>query len=280
MRHIAAVLRDRGVAPAVDEASWTAQSRLRRCLPLRRLRFGSHSFWFDIRTAGGPGVWHWLAHTQSEQEAFHTLERLCHDSRTVFDVGAWVGTHSLVMARTMHRGRVYAFEPDPAARMSLKRHVRLNSANNVSVVPAAASSHTGCADLQAANGWGSSESSMVRFRSSVSCESAQTVSVDTVSLDDFCREHDLWPDGIKMDIEGAEALALEGANLLFDRAHPWLLLELHGDYMPNERAESLYGYLMSIAKTAVVIRADDISLIGGACPQARPAGIVQLLIQT
>lgn len=46
----------------------------------------------------------------------------------------------------------------------------------------------------------------------------------TLSLDDFCTTFDLWPQVVKMDIEGAEIMALRGAEKMLGR-RPALVLE-------------------------------------------------------
>jgi FkbM family methyltransferase len=50
--------------------------------------------------------------------------------------------------------------------------------------------------------------------------------VKTVALDDFCEQSGLYPDVIKMDIEGAEYDALLGAERILDKVKPHLILEL------------------------------------------------------
>jgi hypothetical protein len=58
---------------------------------------------------------------------------------------------------------------------------------------------------------------------------SQTIEVEVTTLDEFTSSH-RRPDVIKMDIEGAEVMALEGASILLvgDSAPRWLI-EVHSD---------------------------------------------------
>ena len=49
----------------------------------------------------------------------------------------------------------------------------------------------------------------------------------TITIDDYCRITSLFPDLVKMDIEGAEALAIPGMAQTLREGRPTLLLEVH-----------------------------------------------------
>jgi hypothetical protein len=51
--------------------------------------------------------------------------------------------------------------------------------------------------------------------------------VPTISLDSFIETHPL-PDVVKLDIEGAEGMALRGARQMLSRTRPVFLIEFHG----------------------------------------------------
>jgi len=51
-----------------------------------------------------------------------------------------------------------------------------------------------------------------------------------VSLDDYCDERQVWPDALKIDVEGFEESVLRGGRRLLQGATaPLLFLELHND---------------------------------------------------
>ena len=69
-----------------------------------------------------------------------------------------------------------------------------------------------------------------------------SIDVETVTLDSFAAEHPP-PDCIKVDIEGAEGLALAGATDLLSTDHPpVLLIEFHGEDVVEDIKLILAGH--------------------------------------
>ena len=67
--------------------------------------------------------------------------------------------------------------------------------------------------------------------------------VETITLDQFVSSHKSYksPDIIKIDIEGAEHLALYGANELIKRQRPLLLIEVHSVVAMLKVSEYLFA---------------------------------------
>ncbi len=131
------------------------------------------------------------------------LGRVCQEGMSVLDIGANVGFHTLFFARAVGvGGHVWAFEPDPENFAMLLRNLELNPYRNVTAVPSAVGAATGQASL---------------YRSSFHCdhrvypirEGQPSVPVDMVSVDEFLSPGQRV-DLVKMDIQGAEGLALRG----------------------------------------------------------------------
>lgn len=134
-----------------------------------------------------------------------------------WDVGAFIGYHTLLMRRVAGPGRIVALEPDPVNRANLEYHLALNGADDVAVLPMAAGAFRGRARLELVPG-GPSQTKAVR------CEGGQC-EMDTL---DSLLERFPAPKVVKMDIEGGEADALAGAARLLEETRPVWILELHG----------------------------------------------------
>ena len=69
------------------------------------------------------------------------------------------------------------------------------------------------------------------------------VEVDTIDLDTFTEKHSFNPQLIKIDVEGAEFLVLEGARRCIERHRPTLVIEIHPDEHGRFDTERLHAYL-------------------------------------
>lgn len=117
-----------------------------------------------------------------------------------WDVGAHKGYVSLLASRLVgQRGRVYAFEPSAENLGFLRRHVKWNRAENVTVFPFA------IADSDGKEKFGGGSSLSLRLGGG-----GEVVEVRTVEslLQDGLRA----PTFLKIDVEGAEARVLKGAG--------------------------------------------------------------------
>lgn len=137
----------------------------------------------------------------------------------VYDVGANVGFYTLLAARAVGpRGAVVAFEPLPENLAFLRRHLELNGASQVRIVEAAVSDRGGTARF--ARG---------ASREMGSLREGGELEVKTLSLDAFVGEGSgPPPDCIKLDVEGGECAALEGARRVLERWRPVVFLATHG----------------------------------------------------
>ena len=145
----------------------------------------------------------------------------------VFDIGACVGLYALHAARL--GARSVAFEPDPVVRRHLRRNVRLNRLRaSVVIVPWAVADRQASASL-------SSQGLVGRSPTLEPVRGRRQITVATDSIDRAVAAGELpVPQLVKLDIEGAEILALRGmAETLRRRDGPRLLfVELHPAFLP------------------------------------------------
>jgi len=155
---------------------------------------------------------------------------------TVFDIGAHVGLFTLAAAKRVGpEGRVYAFEPSPQTAEILKHHIRLNGwQDRAEVVPAVVCDVDGVVPFYT-HGF--------TMAASVGRENVEVlnpemldgpvlkIELPSVTLDGFCEERNIKPNVVKIDVEGAELLALRGARNLLLNERFSILCEIHPRHM-------------------------------------------------
>jgi FkbM family methyltransferase len=150
-------------------------------------------------------------------EAAH-MANMVKPGSVFFDVGAQAGYHTLLASQLVGRhGLVFAFEPVPTNAANIRRHLALNAVRNVVVVEGAVSDVDGTA----------------LFDSGVNLMSGHLCGMGTLSVRSLTLDHEIErgalpePDFIKIDVEGAEAQVLLGAQNLLASRHPRLFIETH-----------------------------------------------------
>lgn len=122
------------------------------------------------------------------------------------------------------KGRVFSFEPSAANLRYLREHLRLNDVQNVSVIEAL----VGSSDQEATPFF---EQPDAAGQNSIVIKRDRNQYVETrrrqICLDSFCRQHDLSPDVIKIDVEGSEIAVLKGARETIARCQPIIFLSVH-----------------------------------------------------
>jgi FkbM family methyltransferase len=192
---------------------------------------------------------YWLGSYELEKRA--RFVRTVARGSVVFDLGANVGYYTLLVSVLAGpEGRVFAVEPLPRNLRFLREHVRLNRAANVTVLDAAVSDRSGTA-------WFEESDSMSRGH----IDSRGTIAVRTVALDDLVESGELpRPDLLKIDIEGAEYLALQGFRRTLLAAHPVIFLSTHSTAVHAECCQFLQslGYAIQPIDGKPLDRSRDI----------------------
>jgi FkbM family methyltransferase len=146
-----------------------------------------------------------------------------HPGMTVIDGGAHVGFYTLLAAQLVGpNGRVFSFEPDPYNFRCLVFNVGKNRYENVTVVQKAIADRIGNTIFYQSSGTISSSLGKRKENENFfQGMSVEKVEVPSTTLD---AELDGAPvNVIKLDIEGAETLALQGMNEIIHRDHPLVL---------------------------------------------------------
>ena len=154
---------------------------------------------------------------------------------TVWDIGANVGVFTFASAaKTGPTGNVLAVEADRWLAGLLDRAEKLNRAAGlrVEVLAAAISDKAGSVKFNVAERGRASNWIESASQRTTAGGSRSTRIVPTLPLDALL-EDGPWPDVVKMDIEGAEVLALRGANRLLADVRPIIYIEV-GDEQSAE----------------------------------------------
>ena len=126
------------------------------------------------------------------------------ETDVILDIGAGRGIDTLLFSRSVgSRGLVLSIEAHPTTFMALMRLCRWNSLDNVRARQCAISGSAG--KLYISNGADDQGNSVS------TAPGASTFAVNGVTLDQVCREAGITKvDFLKMNIEGAERLAIQG----------------------------------------------------------------------
>ena len=144
----------------------------------------------------------------------------------LYDVGGHIGFVSLVAARLVGpAGRVFAFEADPDNALRIHAHAQMNAQPGLEVVSTAVWSE--CTTLS----FHKAPTSSSRNTGTVKCGAEDSnaegmILVEAMTLDRFALDH-RPPTMVKIDVEGAEQKALQGAETLFRISKPLLVCEIH-----------------------------------------------------
>jgi FkbM family methyltransferase len=179
--------------------------------------------WFILRAASGEGGGASVYVNRVEPAKTRALLDILKPGHVVFDVGANIGYYTLLASRLVGAaGRVIACEPSPRNIAYLHRHVTLNHATNVTVIPAGCYDRSGLIGFEAGADWAAGH--MVEQTAQVN---GNRDLVATIAVDELVAASGLRPDVLKIDVEGAELHVLEGASQTIASAKPVVLMGVH-----------------------------------------------------
>jgi FkbM family methyltransferase len=155
-----------------------------------------------------------LIHERATTELFRKTVK---ERDMVVDLGANIGYFTLLAARLVGpEGKVFSFEPEPKNYSYLIKNVKLNNYNQVVVLPKAVSNKDGKTRLYICD-YDTGHHTINKYDGIESYSRGRkteehSIEIETVTLDNFLEGKTNRVDIIKMDVEGAEALALAGMD--------------------------------------------------------------------
>jgi FkbM family methyltransferase len=182
---------------------------------------------------------------------------------TFIDIGANIGLYTLLAAHLVAPGdTVVAVEPSPREQVSLRRNLAVNGQLAVRVRTEALGRADGTATLHVTDASHSGQNTLgapVYARTKVIDE----IEVRVTTFDRLVNEEGLERiDVVKIDVEGAEELVLQGGEASLRRFRPLVLLELQDP--------SLRTLGSSAERVIALLESLDYSVVGYSARTGRP----------
>jgi len=147
----------------------------------------------------------------------------------IFDIGACEGDDSIRYGRAFPKARIFTFEPLPENQALITHNFKRYQIGNARLMPLALSNKAGAVQFHVSSGtppsqflgekwnYGNKSSSLLPPTDKNPMfgwiEFKKTIDVQTETLDEVCRQQNITRiDFIHMDVQGAEALVLQGAS--------------------------------------------------------------------
>lgn len=150
--------------------------------------------------------------------------------RGAIDAGACIGFYSLVFSKNFEQ--VYSFEPHPENLRLLWMNILKNHIGNVTPFGYALGDGHDRVNLWVKDHYKASSSII---QNHLGQPLNRKISVDLRRLDEFQFAKPI--DLIKIDVEGAEVMVLEGGRKLIEKQHPYLAIEVHADPIGHDPCE-------------------------------------------
>lgn len=135
----------------------------------------------------------------------------------VVDIGANVGYFTLLSSLVVgDKGKVYAFEPEPKNYQLMLQNIKLNKLSNIVAENKAVSDKNGSIEFfvdEVESGGNSIFQNAVQYGDK---DLSHSIQIETVSIDKYFSNNEVI-DFIKIDVQGAETLVLDGMRDIVKR---------------------------------------------------------------
>lgn len=137
------------------------------------------------------------------------LEFFLKKNSIFLDIGAGFGDYSLLAGSIIKKGKIYAFEPLAEERERFSQNIKINNLNKlIKVYSSAVSNSLGSVTFSIEK-----TKELSHITSEKSSHQKNVSKIRTTTIDHFLTKNKIKEiDAIKIDVEGAELLVLEGAK--------------------------------------------------------------------
>ena len=187
-----------------------------------------------------------------EKTTTSLLSKIVHKQMNILNIGANIGIFSILLSDLVgDDGKVFAFEPFPENINFLKRNIKENNCENLTVIPKAVSSKSGKSQLFL------KESSTWHFLSSSKSSEFKSITVDTISVDDFLKHKSIKPDLIMMDAEGSELDIFDGMHETISKTSKISIICEYNPYALEQAGTDGTNFLEKISQLGFQINLID-----------------------
>jgi len=172
--------------------------------------------------------------------------RLVREGCHVVDAGANIGYVTMLFSKWVGaEGRVFSIEPVPEIFAILRHNVKKLGLKNVALFCCGVSSREGEGVMEVPTyTWGSENFYEARLVDRPDGARGRTLRVPLRTLDGLLESASVPVHFVKIDVEGHERAALEGAKQVLSRWEPALLVEVSGDPThEGSKANRLFDWL-------------------------------------
>ncbi len=173
-----------------------------------------------------------------------------------FDIGAHCGYFSLLASRLVgEKGRIVAFEASPKTHQMLCLNLRHRSNTEIH--------HRAVSDTRETvkfyefpnlySEYNAMDADQYKDRNWFKEHRPVETDVQAITLDDFVREHSLFPTTIKIDVEGAEYKVLTGAKNVLAKHRPTIAMEYLSPGRNNQNHVKAKNLLMDLGYSTHII---------------------------
>lgn len=200
---------------------------------------------------------YWYYGKNREIETMAMFEKLIKPGFVVVEIGGHIGYITQYFAHlSAASGKVYVFEPGNNNLPFLRENIK--DSKTVTLVEKAVSDSNGIAKFYTENISGQNNSLLSDYGHAVEKNSyvsreGKVIEVETITFDSFCEQMGLRPHFVKVDIEGAELLAVKGMLNVLKDISPILMIEItkNREEVFNILRSANYSLYDPIGKTLV-----------------------------
>jgi FkbM family methyltransferase len=172
------------------------------------------------------------------------LKYLLNTESVFFDIGSNTGTYAYFAEKIIAQKNIYLFEPEKELFFQLRQIY-----SQAHVFNMAMSNKTGLQQFKIpyVNGVLDKSLSTLEIHALEKNETKNIIyEVTTDSLDAFTKTKNIFPDLIKIDVEGHEQTVLKGAEAYINNHFPTMIIEIEQRHHPNTSVESVFKSLLDL----------------------------------